>query len=92
MKNFVLSKKFLPDLIAIAAFVVLSVAYFSLPFLKEGSLLNTIHWLQSDRDKSNAITWSAITANAPAGSIPCFAVCLLIKCRLLITLLNAGCS
>ena len=38
MKNFVLSKKFLPDLIAIAAFVVLSVAYFS-PAVFEGRVI-----------------------------------------------------
>lgn len=72
-------KKFLPDLIAILAFIILSFAYFFRLILKVVSCFSMTRLLESAQDK-NRKSISNVPENVRAGRIRFLEVCLPIRC------------
>ena len=72
-------KKFLPDLIAILAFIILSFAYF-FPADIEGRILFQHDTLPESVQDKNRKSISSVPENVRAGQTRFLEVCLLIRC------------
>ena len=72
-------KKFLPDLIAILAFIILSFAYFFPADIEGRILFSMTRLLESAQDK-NRKSISNVPENVRAGRIRFLEVCLPIRC------------